>query len=603
MTAEKPYSACRRRRFEVVAGHQHRAGDRLDERRQLGDDDGDPQSGRPRRAGQRWAASAHSAGAGVGDDQQPRHRRGASRAWRWRSASADERVGLVAGARPARDRPASTSTTVTEVLSRRRMTTRSSPRHAPMHGVDGDEVRRRRRCRSASAATSATTASRYADVARRRASVHVPAIASRSHVDAVAHRHARPATGSRRPAARRSASTPHRTASGAAVSRHRRSGLVTRSGSATGRAGRAARPPPRPASSPTLVEAGIGVAVPARRRPARGARGGPAPSAGALQQPAVAQPGARARLDEPLGAEDPGEDLLGHGEEHADVGHLAGVGRRAPRRFWSTVRLHVDGEVDLGLRRAERVAVVGRTVGVEVLAAGARSPPSRPCRRAASRLNVASNRFGVPAEVGGAVADAVDLDVVGVAVAAVPVVDARRRRPAPRAGPRPAARRPRRRRPARTTPGSSFCVPSGHPGVAVAEPDDAVRRRGSRPTRSVSARRRSTSVSPSARSSGASPCSPFGAHDEHDPVALGGGSGHRARRRCASSSGWAWTNTIVRHRPSGRAVRRTASAVGDGAALDERVDAVLGDAPVGEHLAGVLAGVRPAGGRPRGRCG
>ena len=40
-----------------------------------------------------------------------------------------------------------------------------------------------------------------------------------------------------------------------------------------------------------------------------------------------------------------------------------------------------------------------------------------------SRLNVASNRRGVAGEVGGPVPDAVHLDVVGVAVVAVPVVE------------------------------------------------------------------------------------------------------------------------------------------------------------------------------------
>ena len=70
-------------------------------------------------------------------------------------------------------------------------------------------------------------------------------------------------------------------------------------------------------------------------------------------------------------------------------------------------------------RRAERVAVVGRTVRVEVVARPSGcSPPAREDVPVVRDFE-APRRAG---EVGGAVPDAVDLDVVGVAVAAVPVV-------------------------------------------------------------------------------------------------------------------------------------------------------------------------------------
>ena len=79
-------------------------------------------------------------------------------------------------------------------------------------------------------------------------------------------------------------------------------------------------------------------------------------------------PGLGPGLDEVLGPEEAIEDLVGHGQEHADVGDLAGMGGER-LALDGRVGADVDGQVELALRRAERVAVVGRAVGVEVLAA------------------------------------------------------------------------------------------------------------------------------------------------------------------------------------------------------------------------------------------
>ena len=65
---------------------------------------------------------------------------------------------------------------------------------------------------------------------------------------------------------------------------------------------------------------------------------------------------------------DVGEPLLGHRQHRSGVARLAGMARQRPSLALDEVG-HVDGVVDLDLRRAERVAVVGRTVGVPLLAA------------------------------------------------------------------------------------------------------------------------------------------------------------------------------------------------------------------------------------------
>ena len=62
---------------------------------------------------------------------------------------------------------------------------------------------------------------------------------------------------------------------------------------------------------------------------------------------------------------------------------------------------------------------------------------------------------------------------------------------------------------------------------------------------SVSRRRRSTIVSPSARSSGHLPVLPVGRHDEHDAMPSVEAWAIDPPVRTTSSSGWAWKNTIV----------------------------------------------------------
>ena len=245
----------------------------------------------------------------------------------------------------------------------------------------------------------------------------------------------------------------------------------------------------------------------------------------------------------------------------------------------------------------------------------------------ASRLNVdleAARRAG---EVGRPVPDAVDLDVVGVAVAAVPVVhhDDVGLLLAQHGG-QPLAGLVDVGLPERA--GVVVLRPPGHAGVLVAEPDDAGDAEDRRPTLAVS-------LAP--------------AVDDASRRRRGRRAPRRGRRRCtrrarrggprrrpgpssppvllASSSGWAWTNTMVAIRPprvtsmvgaivsvasvpngcwarSASMSRPCTPSSGRSAGdhrpgLDELVDAVLGDAPVLEHLAGALAGVLAASGRSR----
>ncbi len=216
------------------------------------------------------------------------------------------------------------------------------------------------------------------------------------------------------------------------------------------------------------------------------------------------------------------------------------------RRLSARVGADVDGEVDLGLRRAERVAVVGRPVGIEVLARSAWLGHHRATR--ASRLKRDLEALRRAGQVGGPVPDAVDLDVVGVAVAAVPVVEhddvgvlLAEDRGQPLGGLVDVGPPERRR--------VVVLLPAGHPRVAVAEPHDAGH------AEHAGRRRRS----------------PAPAVDERLAVGRGRRAPRRARRWCtrrarrggprrrpgpstrpsplASSSGWAWTNTIVAIRP------------------------------------------------------
>ena len=106
-----------------------------------------------------------------------------------------------------------------------------------------------------------------------------------------------------------------------------------------------------------------------------------------------------------------GEHLLGHRQHRPGVARLAGMARQRPSLVLDEVG-HVDGVVDLDLRRAERVAVVGGSVGIPLLTAI--GDGERTHRVAAERRLEDSRRAG---EGGGTVADPVRLDVVGMAVA------------------------------------------------------------------------------------------------------------------------------------------------------------------------------------------
>ena len=103
-------------RLDVVARHQDGPGDRLGERRGLGDADRRPTAASPAARRQEVGAERPRGGDRVADDQRDRRRRGASPGWRWPSTrrSADQRVGLAAAARRG--------------PSRRRTSRRPSPR-------------------------------------------------------------------------------------------------------------------------------------------------------------------------------------------------------------------------------------------------------------------------------------------------------------------------------------------------------------------------------------------------------------------------------------------------------------------------------------------
>ena len=196
-------------------------------------------------------------------------------------------------------------------------------------------------------------------------------------------------------------------------------------------------------------------------------------------------------------------------------------------------------------------------------------------------------------QLGRPVAHVVHPDVVGVAVVAVPVVGAS------------------------ATVGALLAQDRGQAAgglvevgleerrrIVVLGPARACRSRGSPATatratpstsaeRSVSARRRASERLAGARSSGTSPYSP--------PVgAPPGPPGDRPRRpwpscrRCVidSSSGWAWKQTRV-------AIRLTSPLRSRRACRSRR----RLDAPVGQHLTCVLAGVGRRALRSRPRCG
>ena len=272
-------------------------------------------------------------GHGVHGDQQPGQRCVPL------PASADQRVGLVPALDEHQSPAASASTTVTEVLSRLRSTSRSSPTQAPMTALmatkwDTTTGRRRRSQR----ATWSTTTRRGRPSTRAPRSDHVPGHRLPQPRHPLPHRHARRRRdlGDERLDDRRR--SPTRAASGAAVSRHRRSGL--RHEPAAGSP--SAREPvgqPLACSRPSVVEPGVGVGVPAAAaRPWRTSRivGHQLPA----RRPAASRrrrPGGGAGLDVPLGAERQRRTRSRrHAEQQADVGRPGWRGRPAPPACWST---------------------------------------------------------------------------------------------------------------------------------------------------------------------------------------------------------------------------------------------------------------------------
>ena len=114
--------------------------------------------------------------------------------------------------------------------------------------------------------------------------------------------------------------------------------------------------------------------------------------------------------------------------------------------------------------------------GVEVAPRAIGAPASRAIaimRTMWSRFMVASNTFGVPGQFGGTMTDRVDLDVIGVAVVAVPVVDREHVGVllAQDVG-QPFGGLVERRLQERL--GIVVLLPPGHAAVLVAEPHDAV---------------------------------------------------------------------------------------------------------------------------------
>ena len=299
-------------RLDVVAGHQDRPADRLHERRRLGDADHDPQRPAPQPT-EAVGRQRPRAGQRVGHDEHPRRRRGASSSVALASSGDGHAVLSGSACRPRGRRCTRTipsgdvSTTVIDVLSRLRITTPVVAGARADHRVDRDEVGRddgvgaqRGDVRRPPRRGSRGTWRRALSTSRPwRPATTAPACPSSTPSG----------DGISATSGSTSAVTDHRAASGAAVSRHRRNGLVTRRSGASAPSGAEAR---RRAAQPGRRRARRGRGPgrrPSRPRPGRGARGGRSPSDG-LQQPVAVQPGPGARLDVPLGAEHGGEDLL-----------------------------------------------------------------------------------------------------------------------------------------------------------------------------------------------------------------------------------------------------------------------------------------------------
>ena len=172
-------------------------------------------SGRPRSAGQRWAASAHSAGDGVGDDQHP-GTDACQSSVALAITSADQRVGFVAALDQAEPVAGVVVDDGDRALSRLRITTRSSPRQAPITALMATKWD-----------TTTVSAAQRGDVGddtRRGTRRSVAELGPRAGhrppqpLDAIAHRHARRRRDLGDRGLDRPASTPQRRASGAAVS-------------------------------------------------------------------------------------------------------------------------------------------------------------------------------------------------------------------------------------------------------------------------------------------------------------------------------------------------------------------------------------------------
>ena len=219
-------------------------------------------------------------------------------------------------------------------------------------------------------------------------------------------------------------------------------------------------------------------------------------------------PVGRAAADEPLVAERLAERVERHREEERVGRDLARVrGHRGALAVDEVA--HVDGRGDDALGDAEPEVVHRRRRRARPVASASSSARCSIRRWMWSRFIVASYTRRRARELGGADADAVHLDVVGVAVAAVVVVDGQHVGVLVVRGSRRAAPRPRRRRRCGERLRRVVRRLAGHAGVVVAEELDPVDAERSRGRASVSATRRSPSVSPGREASGrCSPSSP-----------------------------------------------------------------------------------------------
>ena len=269
---------------------------------------------------------------------------------------------------------------------------------------------------------SRTACSRtWSRIARRSVgsrSAHVPRIATRSH--SMRSAIAMPSGDgiSATAGSTQRLDLPCRCQRCAAVSRQRRNGLVNIGNGPSGARRAATAAAWRCAD---LVEAGIRIRV---------------PTGGGTSVADEVQPGHS--NNQPGRSPGSAPFRMNHSVPNALANASSGISRkklvsviwlrwaRSDSRLAVEVRRHVDGVGDLSLRHPERVAVVGTGVRIEVIVLGDRRA------RLASRLHHAHDVIAVhrrfehrlrARHLRGAMADRVDLDVVGMAVVAVPVVD------------------------------------------------------------------------------------------------------------------------------------------------------------------------------------